>query len=93
MKNSLPINHFFGELEELCIPVDDLLTSTPSPCVLPTTPKEGNTEEEAQGKLLEEFDIVQADNVALSSNVALLEAEFNTVEEEEEDPFDEALIN
>jgi len=88
---SKPKPDVFGELGALDIPVGDLLTSTPSPCVIPTTPKQ----EEANSKPtldLSEFDAVHNESVALTSNVALLSAEFcEAAPEEEEDPFDEAF--
>merc|ERR1712096_110544 len=77
----------------LDIPVGDSLTSSPSPCVGSGSPSESQEKEEtSEGpqKLLDElaeFDVVHAENVQLTSNVALLEAEFNPTEfEEEEDP-------
>jgi len=86
----------FGELGDLDVPVGDLLTSTPSPCVIPTTPKQEETakKEGDSNPILDlsEFDDVRNKGVALTSNVALLEAEFcEAGPEEEEDPFDEAF--
>ena len=82
----------FGELGVIDIPVGDLLTSTPSPCVVPTTPKQEETESKHPTLDLSEFDAVHNESVALTSNVALLSAEFcETAPEEEEDPFDEAF--
>ena len=80
----------FGKIGPLDVPVEDLLTSTPSPCVVPTTPKEDAEKPPALD--LSEFDAVQNESVAITSNVALLYAEFcEAAPEEEEDPFDEAF--
>jgi len=93
---SKPKLDVFADLGDLDVPLGDLLTSTPSPCVNPTTPKQEvatNGKESSNALLdLSEFDAVQAESVALTSNVALLEAEFcEAAPEEEEDPFDEAF--
>lgn len=76
-------------------PVGDLLTSSPSPCIGSVSPSESQEKAEESLKLsdeLAEFDVVHAENVQLTSNVALLEAEFCPTEfEEEDDPFDEAF--
>lgn len=81
--------------DTLDIPVGDLLTSSPSPCIGTASPSEPQEKAEASTKLsddLAEFDVVHSENVQLTSNVALLEAEFCPAEfEEEEDPFDEAF--
>ena len=80
----------FGKIGPLDVPVEDLLTSTPSPCVVPTTPKKDAEKPPALD--LSEFDAVQNESVALTSNVSLLSAEFcEAAPEEEEDPFDEAF--
>ena len=77
-----------GELE---MPVDDLLTTTPSPVLVPTTPKPSDPASAVVD--LSEFEErdLKKENAPLTSNIALLEAEFNEAPEEEDDPFDAAF--
>ena len=83
-----------GELE---MPVEDLLTTTPSPVVVPTTPKQEAQSASAVSAVsvdLSEFEErkdLKAEATPLTSNIALLEAEFNEAPEEEDDPFDAAF--
>ena len=89
----------FDELgEDLSIPAGDLLTTTPSPCVLPTCPQPQSEQAEQSGDStgvglidISEFDVVQRKESALTSNVALLAGELTEAPEEEEDPFDSAF--
>ena len=87
------LGHDDGGLE---VPVGDLLSSTPSPG--PYTKQQQDTDHEAQTAVdqkladdIKEFDVVQREEVALTSNIALLHAEFSEAQVEEADPFDEAF--
>ena len=78
---------------DLEMPVDDLLSTTPSPGLVPTTAKPEPSQSASAGVDLSEFEErdLAKENAPLTSNIALLEAEFNEAPEEEDDPFDAAF--
>ena len=81
---------------ELDLPVNDFLTTAPSPVVMPTTPKldpQSPPEPASAVVDLSEFEErdLKKENAPLTSNIALLEAEFNEAAKEEDDPFDAAF--
>jgi hypothetical protein len=78
------------------VPVGDLLSSTPSPGPYKLQEDASNDDnvklvDQKLADDLKEFDVVQREEVALTSNIALLQAEFSAAQEEEADPFDEAF--
>lgn len=85
------------DISSLEVPVGDLLSSTPSPG--PYVQPEGQHDQEVVGPVeqqtlaedLKEFDVVRQEETALTSNIALLQAEFCEAHVEEADPFDEAF--
>jgi len=85
----------FSAEDGLEVPVGDLLCSTPSPG--PVATQElldldlSTHTEQRLSEDLKEFDVVQGEEVALTSNLAILAAEFAEAEVEEADPFDEAF--
>lgn len=85
----------FSAEDRLEVPVGDLLCSTPSPG--PVATQElldldlSTYTEQRLSEDLKEFDVVQGEEVALTSNLAILAAEFAEAEVEEADPFDEAF--
>ena len=78
------------------VTVGDLLTSTPSPLPVSQNSDSNKTaNSEARDKKLDlsEFEVIghEAEEVALTSNVAILAGEFSKPVEEEEDDFDAAF--
>ena len=95
---SKEVNDLLESVGDLDIPVDDLLTTTPSPVVMSSNQNLESSSTQASCPVdLSEFDEpLNKENVALTSNIALLESELNEApekeeEEEEDDPFDAAF--